>query len=1077
MALTKVSGGILDPGINVAGIVTATGFDGPFTGGSTKNITAGVVTATSLDLNGNGDISGNLVIGGNLTANGDFTTLNTTLREVEILRVDASSGEPAGIITQTGAGDILRLYDGASQVVTVLDTGEVGIGTINPSSYGGAVKLALHSSGHTGLTIAAGTGSDGNIFFADGVSGDTTYRGNIKYAHNGDSMRFHTAAEERLRITSGGDLRLGLDSVANVTDSAHYIMTLTGKSGQTGAGAIAFRDPSANTDGFIFADSGNLFITADYDNTTADSSIRFRVDGSSEKLRITSGGQVRIANTDLTASASADDLIVGTTSGSRGLTIFSGTGNTGNIFFADTDTSGVGNRMGTITYDHSGNYMRFSTSGNQEKVRILSTGEVGIGITNPSDMLHVVGSGKFIKTSNNYVHVGSSNAGGAAIVLDGDSNGDGVGADYAYIEHDTSGDLNIVVDNPANAGNIKFWTNTSEERLRILSDGAIRIPDGSNSTSRLLIGSGAGALYVYHDGNTKFENATGYLKLQCNNKLYIDGSELFFRNAGGTNRWRILTTGHLVPGAAGTYDIGSTSAEVGHIYVADSKTIWVGSDQDLRIAHDPTHTVSYIQNTGTFQIQTDDLKLFNYSTADLYLRAQTNSSVQLFYDYSTHTTPKLETSATGITVDGEVSASQDYPNFRPTLDLNFTAEKKLDSRITYFRSGPASFVNEFGKVVLVSDNAPRFDHDPITGESKGLLIEESRTNIQPYSQDLSNWTVESGGSVTANTHISPAGDQTADSLNGTQSGSSAYRTFALTSGTPYTFTIFLKYVSGNTNIQIQIGDAPFTRSYTTFNTSTGALVSNTGGTATVNDVVSYGNGWYRYSITRTPTSTANGFMDINHTSSTASTVAVWGAQIEAGSFATSYIPTTDATNVTRGYEAVTLEGTDFSDVFGTEFKEFSLVADYDNTQTTDGTGHAIIDLWGEAGGYDDRIEWFKNSASPYHLATRAFGQGNPIFANGELSASTKAKTQRFATSWYVPDYSNTSSRRFAVSMGGEAVDVVNDSSGTTVPQITRMGIGCNPTRLDFSPGLLHFKRLMVYNKTLSDGQLQNLSAQ
>ena len=36
MALTKVSGGILDPGINVAGIVTATGFDGPFTGGSSK---------------------------------------------------------------------------------------------------------------------------------------------------------------------------------------------------------------------------------------------------------------------------------------------------------------------------------------------------------------------------------------------------------------------------------------------------------------------------------------------------------------------------------------------------------------------------------------------------------------------------------------------------------------------------------------------------------------------------------------------------------------------------------------------------------------------------------------------------------------------------------------------------------------------------------------------------------------------------------------------------------------------------------------------------------------------------------
>ena len=119
----------------------------------------------------------------------------------------------------------------------------------------------------------------------------------------------------------------------------------------------------------------------------------------------------------------------------------------------------------------------------------------------------------------------------------------------------------------------------------------------------------------------------------------------------------------------------------------------------------------------------------------------------------------------------------------------------------------------------------------------------------------------------------------------------------------------------------------------------------------------------------------------------------------------------------------------------------------------------------------------KDNASPYHIETRSFGQGNAIFGNGTLSASSKAKSQRFATSWYVPDYSNTSSRRFVVSMGGEEVDVINDSSGTTVPLITRMGIGCNPTRLDFSPGLLHFKRLMVYNKTLSDGQLQNLSAQ
>ena len=124
MAFTKVVGpgihtlsNIASHNINSSGIITATQFDGPFSnvvvGGAITltvdgiNISAGILTAQTLDLNGNGDISGNLVIGGNLTANGDFTTLNTTLREVELLRVDAQDDiVAAGIITQTGSGDI-----------------------------------------------------------------------------------------------------------------------------------------------------------------------------------------------------------------------------------------------------------------------------------------------------------------------------------------------------------------------------------------------------------------------------------------------------------------------------------------------------------------------------------------------------------------------------------------------------------------------------------------------------------------------------------------------------------------------------------------------------------------------------------------------------------------------------------------------------------------------------------------------------------------------------------------------------------------------------------------------------------
>ena len=158
-----------------------------------------------------------------------------------------------------------------------------------------------------------------------------------------------------------------------------------------------------------------------------------------------------------------------------------------------------------------------------------------------------------------------------------------------------------------------------------------------------------------------------------------------------------------------------------------SKNIFFGSDQDAEIYHNGSSL--YMNNsTGNTYIRSGGGQiLMRPSNSYDAIVAKTNE-VELYYNQQNHSTPKLKTSATGITVDGEVAASQDYPNFRPTLDLNFAATKKLDSRITYRRTGVASFVNKFGKVVKVGGDTPRFDHDPVTRECKGLLIEESRTN-------------------------------------------------------------------------------------------------------------------------------------------------------------------------------------------------------------------------------------------------------------------------------------------------------------------------------------------------------------
>ena len=96
----------------------------------------------------------------------------------------------------------------------------------------------------------------------------------------------------------------------------------------------------------------------------------------------------------------------------------------------------------------------------------------------------------------------------------------------------------------------------------------------------------------------------------------------------------------------------------------------------------------------------------------------------------------MTTTSTGVTVGGEVAATQDYPDVAPSLDLNFTACRSLDPRVTYRRTGPASYLNEFGKIVFAGENEPRFDYDPTTRKPKGLLIEEARYNYFGATADM-----------------------------------------------------------------------------------------------------------------------------------------------------------------------------------------------------------------------------------------------------------------------------------------------------------------------------------------------------
>lgn len=77
----------------------------------------------------------------------------------------------------------------------------------------------------------------------------------------------------------------------------------------------------------------------------------------------------------------------------------------------------------------------------------------------------------------------------------------------------------------------------------------------------------------------------------------------------------------------------------------------------------------------------------------------------------------------------------------PTLDLNFAATKTLDPRITFTRASSGSYFDSNGLIQIAAINTPRFDHNPFTGESLGLLIEEQRTNLLLNSATLSTQSV------------------------------------------------------------------------------------------------------------------------------------------------------------------------------------------------------------------------------------------------------------------------------------------------------------------------------------------------
>ena len=196
-------------------------------------------------------------------------------------------------------------------------------------------------------------------------------------------------------------------------------------------------------------------------------------------------------------------------------------------------------------------------------------------------------------------------------------------------------------------------------------------------------------------------------------------------------------------------------------------------------------------------------------------------------------------------------------------------------------------------------------NDTATRVNSAGLIEKVRTNLALQSEAFTNayWS-KTATSITANSTTSPDGTITADTItaDGTSSRHDAFLSLSATSGTAYSYSV---YVKKNTNdfFQIATGGGFGSNAFANFDLVNGVLGSiGSSATATITNA---GGGWYRCTITATATTTGTtGIYNLISTSSTASrlevntlttSIFIWGAQLELSDFgATDYIPTTTA---------------------------------------------------------------------------------------------------------------------------------------------------------------------------------------
>ena len=317
----------------------------------------------------------------------------------------------------------------------------------------------------------------------------------------------------------------------------------------------------------------------------------------------------------------------------------------------------------------------------------------------------------------------------------------------------------------------------------------------------------------------------------------------------------------------------------------------------------------------------------------------------------------------------------------PSLDLNFAATKNVGPLVTFTRASSATFINSAGTLQTAAVDVPRFDYNPTTGESLGLLVEEQRTNLLLNTATLSTQSV----TVTAAAHTL-----------------SFYGSGTVT-------------LSGASTAGPAVGSGAFpARTTLTFTPSAGTLTLTVTGSVT-------------------------------------------SAQLEAGAFATSYIPTTTAA-ATRSADVASITGANFSSWYRQD--EGTVFADVALAQPNSGGNQFVFRA--SDNGYNNSVAWNIQSSGFASLATAAGGVFDGIASS--VTALTPNLPAKFAAGYQA--------NNLALSLSG-ATSVI-DISATLPTALTRADIGSDHAGVNrVKAGTI--RRLTYWPQRLSNSTLQTIT--